>query len=126
MPGIGVVTARAGVERRRKHESGRIAQRHRSTGYRHLAVLQRLTQVFEHVFCELRQLVQKKHAVVAQAYFAGSRVGTAANEAGIGNRMVWGPEWPRGHERSVRIKESGNRMDLGCFQCFVKSAIREY
>ena len=60
---------------------------------------------------------------MAQTDFAGAGVGAAADEARVGNRMVRRSEWPRGHKRRVGIEQTRHRVDLGCFQRFVKGAI---
>src|SRR5712691_1275890 len=44
------------------------------------AGFERLAQRFEHPAVELRQLVQKQHAVVREGYFAGARVASSADQ----------------------------------------------
>ena len=52
------------------------------------AFLERLPQHFEHVSRELRQLVEKQHAVMRQADLAGTRYATAADERDVGDGVM--------------------------------------
>ena len=49
-----------------------------------LALLQRLTQHFQGLSLELRQLVEKQDAVMGQRYFSRCGRAAAADHAGIG------------------------------------------
>src|SRR5262249_31329528 len=53
-----------------------------------VAVFQRLAHYFEHVAPELRQFVEEEDTVVGKRDFAGLRDGSAADETGIGNRVM--------------------------------------
>jgi hypothetical protein len=53
-------------------------------GDRHHAILQRLTQDLEDVATELRQLIQKEHAMVRQRHVAGHWHLSPANQPDIG------------------------------------------
>ena len=52
------------------------------------AFLERLAQHFEHVAAELEHLVEKQHAVMGEADFAGPRLRAAADERGVGDGVV--------------------------------------
>src|SRR5712691_8518967 len=56
------------------------------------AGLERFAQRFEHLPVELRQLVQKQHAVVRQRYFAGARIAASADQRDAGSRVVGSAE----------------------------------
>jgi translation elongation factor P len=51
-------------------------------------VLQRLAHDFQGALGELRQLIQKQHAAVGKADFAGPRDMAAADETGVADRVV--------------------------------------
>ena len=48
-------------------------------------VFERLAQGFDYVSAEFWEFVEEKHAVVGERDFAWARVGTAADESGIGH-----------------------------------------
>ena len=53
-----------------------------------MAILQRLPQHFEHVTVELGKFIQKEHTAMRQTDLARHRMCPAAQQPGIGNRMV--------------------------------------
>jgi len=65
--------ARLQRHRRHQHEAGRIG--HAIVGANHgdLADLQRLAQRIEHLRLELRELVEKQHALMRERGFPGPR-----------------------------------------------------
>ena len=81
-------SARTRVHRADERELRR--ERHRSRGARDhdATVLERLAQRVEDMARDLLQLVEKQHAVMREAHFAGARLAAAADEAGRRKRMV--------------------------------------
>ena len=88
MPRIAEITAGTGVHGRDEHETTR--QRNLASAARdgHLAVFQRLAHDLEGGALELRQLVEKQHAMVGQGDLAGTGNGAAAEQADVGNRVM--------------------------------------
>ena len=80
---------------------------------------ERLTQHLQHRPLELRQLVQKQHAVVRERDLARPRVGAAADEAGVGDRVVRRAERPPRHESAPRVQQPADAVDLGRLQRLV-------
>ena len=99
--GIGKKAAGAGIHGRHQHEAGRIGQGGDGPGDGHLTVFQGLAQHFQHILLEFRQLIQEKHAVVGQADFARPGDLPAADQSGVGDRVVRGPEGPAGDQGPV-------------------------
>ena len=85
---VAVIAARAGVHRGHQHEPGRVGERGRGPRDGDPAVLQGLAQDLEDVLSELRQLVEKEDPVVREAHLAGPRDLAAADQPGIGDRVV--------------------------------------
>ena len=77
-----------GVHGSHQHEPGRIGKADGGTADRHLAIFQRLAQHLQHVLFKLRQLVEKQYAVVGEGDLARTWHGAAADEAGVGDRVV--------------------------------------
>jgi hypothetical protein len=88
------VTAGAGVHGGDQGEAGGEGKGGDGPGQGHEAVLQRLAERLEGVPAELGQLVEKEDAVVGEAHFPGTRDAPAADEAGVGDGVVGGPEGP--------------------------------
>ena len=87
---IGEVAAGAGIHGGDEHEAGRVGQRDQGAGQGDGVVFEGLAQGFDDVGFEFGQLIEEEHAVVGQGDFAGARVGTAADEAGIGYGVLCG------------------------------------
>lgn len=81
--GVAMVAAGAGVHRRHQLEAGREADLVLGPGDHDFARFQGLAQHFQHAPLELRQLIQKQHAMVGQGDLAGLR---AAATVGFRNR----------------------------------------
>ena len=64
-----------------------------------MAVFERLAEHFERGAVELRQLIEKQHAVVGEADFAGRGRGAAAHEAGVRDRVMRRAKRPAGQQR---------------------------
>ncbi len=75
-------------------------------GDRHRAIFQRLAEHFQRAAVELGQLVEKQHAVVRQADFARRGNRSAADEAGVADRMMRRAIRPRGQQRLARLGAS--------------------
>jgi hypothetical protein len=120
---VSVESTNAGIHGRYKHKPGRISRRHGRTCDRDPAVFQRLSECFEDVFSKLRQLVEKKHAVVRQTDLPGSRDMAAADQTGIGYGMVRRTKGPRGDKPAFFVQQAGDRKYLCCFDGFFKREI---
>ena len=83
-------------------ERCRKRQRHLRARDRHASFFQRLAHDFENVARELRKFVEKQHAVVRHADFAGARDAAAADQAGVRDRVVRMAERPRGDQAAFR------------------------
>lgn len=74
---------RAGVHGADEHEVGGVSDRTLRTRDGDGAILEGLAHDLEHLLSELRQLVEKEDASVAEADLAGARRAAAADEAAI-------------------------------------------
>ena len=87
----------------------------RGAGDRDPAVFQGLAQRLEGVLPELRQLVEKEDPVMGEADLARPRGMAAADQAGVGDRVVRGAEGPGSQERLLPVQEAGDGEDLRRF-----------
>ena len=97
--GVAVPAAAAGVHGAHQHEAAGQRQGAGGAGDGHKAVLQRLAQRLQRRLAELRQLVQKQHAVVGQGYLSRPGYPPAAGERHGGRRVVGAAEGARIHQR---------------------------
>ena len=103
-----------------KHEVRRVFDAGFRTRDGDHAFFERLAQHFEHVARELREFVEKKHAVMRETDFTGTRVAdTTADQRRVGDRMMRRTERPRGDDRRPGRKQSDDRMDFRCLQRLV-------
>ncbi len=109
---IAVVAARAGVHRRRQHEARRIAQAHRRPRDGHHPVLHRLAQHLEHVLAKLGQLIEEQHAAVSEAHLARPRVGPAADQPRVADRVMRGAKRPPRDQGFAQGQRPGDGVDL--------------
>ena len=73
-------------------------------------LLERLAQRLERVAPELRQLVEEEHAVVRERDLAGPDRVAAADQRGVGDRVVRGAERARRDERAP-VEQAGDAVD---------------
>ena len=106
------VPARTGIGGGEDLEPGREGQRSLRSRDRHRAVLDRLPQRLEARARELTELVEEEHAVMGEGDLPRSRRRTAADQPGRRDRVMRGPERPRG-QRSVGGGTPGDAGDLG-------------
>ncbi len=66
------------------------------------------------------------YAEIAKGNFPGLGESTPADQCDIGNRMMGTSERPFGHQSSMVIDLSGNRMDLCRFKSLFKGERRHY
>ena len=116
MVGIGEIAAGAGVHGRGEHETRGIGQGNLGPADRHKTVFQRLAQDLDDVLVEFGQFVEKEHAVVGERNLARFGYVTAADNAGVRNRMVGRAEGTGRDQGFAGRQGAGNRMDLGRFQ----------
>ena len=88
-------------------------------------VFERLAHHFENVARKLRQLIEEEQAVVREGNFTGTRNDAAANEARVGDCVMWRAEGPLGHEALRCIKDAGDGVNLGGLESFFKAERRE-
>ena len=112
---ITVVPARTRVHRPDEHEVRRIGHRAVRAGYHHSLVFQRLSQGLQYPVAEFGQLVQEEHTSVAHRNFTWAGYGASADEASIGDSVVWRPERSLRNQRILFRKRVGDRIDLGDF-----------
>ena len=72
---------------------------------------ERLPQTLEHAAAELRQLVEKQHAAVRQAQFAGPRIRAAADERDVRAGVMRRAKRPRANQAAARRQQAGDRVD---------------
>lgn len=111
--GIGGKTAGAGVHRANQNKVGRIGQRAGRAADRHDFVFQRLAQHFQHAVAKLRQFVQKEHAAMGQADFAGFGPASATDKAGVAHSVVRSAERPVADQRFIGGQLVGHGVDAG-------------
>ena len=123
--GVAVPAAFAGVHGAHQHESAGVGDRAGHPGDLGLAVLQRLTQHFQHFGVEFRQFIQKQHAVVGQRDLAGAEAAAAARHTGCGNSMVGRTEGTAGDHGMLPAGEAHNGVDLRAGQSLLPGQIGE-
>src|SRR5206468_1530128 len=103
--------APAWVGRGDELEPGREVAHAARPGDRHAPVLEWLTERFEDVLLELRQLVEEEHAEVGKRHLARMGRAAAADQARDGDRVVRGAERPPCHERAGPREEPRDAPD---------------
>src|ERR1035441_4426404 len=84
-------------------------------------VFEWLAHHLEYVARKFRQLVEKQQSVMRERNFAWPWNDSTADEAGIGDGVMRGSEWPLRHQPCCGIENSGDGMNLGCLESFFKS-----
>ena len=69
----------------------------------------------------LRQFVEKEHAVVGQRNFAGTRDRAAADQSGVGDGVVRRAEGADADQAGACIEHSGHAVNLGGLQRFLEA-----
>ena len=105
---VAEVTAGTGIHRCNEHEAGGIGGREGGTGDRDPAVFHRLAQRLEGVLPEFRQLVEEEDPVMGEADLPRPRGMAAADQAGVGDRMVRGAKGPGPQERLLPVQQAGD------------------
>src|SRR5438552_692063 len=98
---IAQIPARTWIHGRHEDETGREGARSQGPGDSHPPFFQRLAEDFQTTAMKLRQLVEKKHAVMGQADLAGRGNSAAADHAGVADSVMWRAKGPSSHERLV-------------------------
>jgi hypothetical protein len=111
------MSAAAWIHCRHQHEARRIGDPVVGARDRDFAGLQRLAQRIQHLRLELRQLVEKQHAVVGERYFTRPRVQPAADERRHAGGMMRRPERPAVGQRAA-FDFAGDRSHHGDFEEF--------
>ena len=123
--GVAVPAAAAGVHRADELKLAGKARRARRAGNGHHAVLKRLAHDLQRFLAELRQFVEKQHALVCERNFARPRYGAAARQAGGGDRVVRAAERPPAHQRLLLGQKAHDRVDLRDLQRLLAGHIRQ-
>ena len=92
--------------------------------HRDLAVLQRLAQRIQHARIELRQFVEKQHALMRQRNLAGLGAHAAAGQRGHAGGMMRRAERPPRGQRAV-VDFAGDRGDHRHFEQFGRRQRRQ-
>ena len=74
---------------------------------------------------ELRQLIEKQHAVVRQRDFAGSRIDVSAQQTGVAGGMVRRAEWALCDERLARREQANDAVNLRRFERLIQRQRRQ-
>lgn len=90
-----------------------------------MPIFHRLAHDFENVFVELRHFVEEQDAVVRERDFTRTRGRPAANEAGVGDRVMRRAIRPCRDQRCARGQMSGDGMNLGRFERFAERHVRQ-
>ena len=93
-----IIATWAGIHRGYQHETGRIVYGKAGSGYRDVAVFQRLPEDFQYIAVELGQFVEEENAVVGKADFSRLRVGASSDHRNVGDGMMGRTEWTASHE----------------------------
>jgi hypothetical protein len=80
--------ARARIHRRHQHDAGGKSKRSFHARDGDFQILERLAQHLQHVFAKFGQFVEEEHTMMGQADLARPRQRAAANQPGVGNRMM--------------------------------------
>jgi hypothetical protein len=81
-------------------------------------IFERLPQHLQGMAAELREFVQKQHAIVGQRYLAWHRHVTATDQAHLGDGMMRGATRVRGDDGGAGAGEAGDAVDAGGFNGF--------
>src|SRR5438034_3895612 len=119
------VSARTRIHRARQHEPRRESEGHSGAGNTNRAVFQRLAHYFQHIAWKLGHLVQKKHAVVGERNFSGTRHSAASDQSSVRNSVMWGAKRTHSHQASSGVEHSGNAMYFRGLQRLFKSKWRQ-
>src|SRR5437870_10873765 len=119
------ISARTGIHCRNQHELRWKSHAARCAGHRDLPVFERLAHYLQRRSLELRQLIEKKHAVVREAYFAGIWKRAAAKKTDIADGVMGWTKWSYGNKRFIRVEQASNAMNLCCLNCFVEGERRD-
>lgn len=122
---VAVEPARTWVHGGDERKTGGEGQRHIGPGDGHLAVLEGLSQDLENMFSELGQFVEKKDAIVGQGYLPRLWQDAAADQAGVGNGMMRGAEWPAGNNAPFLSGFAGDAIDARRFENLFVAHLRQ-
>ena len=100
-------------------------QRTAGPGHGDFTVLQGLAHGLQHVPVELRQFVQKQHAVMGQGDLSGPHGGAAACQRRGGGGVVGAAEGPAGQQRMLRVRQTRYGPDAGDLQRLGAGQVRQ-
>src|SRR5258707_382066 len=123
--GVGEVTAGTWIHRAYKDEiSGKIYG-HSCATDRHPAFFERLPHYVAVVAAEFREFVKEEHPVVSERDLPGPGDYPTADKGAVGDRVMRCAEGATTEHRRIPRKESGDRMNLSCFNRFLESEGRQ-
>jgi len=96
----------------------------RRASYSHAPLFKRLSEDFENIAGEFRKLVEKQHAVVGHADFAGAGNGAASDETGGGYRVMRRAKRPR-RQSAFGWEETGDGVNPSGLETFLEARRRQ-
>ena len=118
------MAAAAGIHRGHELEAGGIADAVVGPAIDDFAGFQRLAQTVEHLGLELRQLVEKQHAMMGERHLAGRALLPPPTRAAIEAGMMRRPERPAVGQRAAG-ERAGDRMDHRHFEKLARPERRQ-
>ena len=94
------------IHRRDQHELRRKSHRPGRARNRHIPFLQRLPHRFQNAAFELRQFIEKQHAVVRQRNFTRRRIHIPAQQSRIARRVMRRAKRSSRHQRLPRLQQA--------------------
>src|SRR6185437_8758627 len=118
--GIAKESAGARIHRSGEHESRRKTDGKSSASNGDHAVFERLAENFEDVALKFRELIEKKHAIVAQGNFPRTGNCAAADQTGIADGVVRRAVRTRADEAARIIEDAGDAVNARGFDGLIK------
>src|SRR5947199_5121565 len=109
---VAEIAAGAGIHRRNEHELRRKSDAARCARHGHLPVFEWLAHDFQRRSFKLGQLIEKQNTIVSDAYFTGIRKRAATKQANVAYSVMRITKRSRRDERSFRIEQASDAMDL--------------
>ena len=109
---IAKIAARTRIHCHDQNDTRGKRQRRIDTCHSHSAILQRLAQDFQRRLTELRQLVEKQHAVMRERHLARTRDAAAADHRHRRRRMMRTAKGTRLDEAAAVLQEPRDAVDL--------------
>src|SRR6266566_850609 len=108
---VAKIATRTGIHRRNEHQLRGKSDATCRARHGDLPVFERLAQYFQRRSLKLRQLIEKKDAVVGEAHFTGIRKRAAAEQPNVADGVMRVAEWSDRNERFFRVEQAGDAMN---------------